>query len=75
MDCRPGCGACCIAPSISTPMPGHPRGKAAGVACVNLTADLRCALVLSQHGREVGLMMLHFFQTDPFRSGQRPALL
>ena len=25
-------------------MPGHPRGKAAGVACANLTADLRCAL-------------------------------
>lgn len=38
LDCRPGCGACCIAPSIST------LGKPAGVACAHLTADLRCAI-------------------------------
>lgn len=44
MDCRAGCGACCIAPSISSPIPGHPAGKPAGVACVQLTEDLRCAL-------------------------------
>ncbi len=44
MDCRPGCGACCIAPSIATPMPGHPQGKPAGTPCANLTADLRCGL-------------------------------
>lgn len=25
-------------------MPGHPRGKAAGEACVNLTDDWRCGL-------------------------------
>ncbi|MDW3636530.1 YkgJ family cysteine cluster protein, partial [Vibrio sp. Vb0667] len=24
MDCRLGCGACCIAPSISSPIPGMP---------------------------------------------------
>jgi len=46
--CRPGCGACCTAPSISSPIPGMPflngLGKAAGVACIQLTADLRCAL-------------------------------
>lgn len=30
-ECRPGCGACCIAPSISSPIPGMPEGKAAGV--------------------------------------------
>jgi Fe-S-cluster containining protein len=36
MLCRRGCGACCIAPSISTPLPGMPRGKPAGVPCVNL---------------------------------------
>lgn len=42
--CRPGCGACCIAPSIASPVPGMPRGKAAGIPCVQLTADLRCAL-------------------------------
>ncbi|MDP3071685.1 MAG: YkgJ family cysteine cluster protein [Opitutaceae bacterium] len=44
MDCRPGCGACCIAPSISSPIPGMPHGKPAGVRCVQLLPDLRCAL-------------------------------
>ncbi len=44
MNCRPGCGACCIAPSISSPMPGLPLGKPAGVACPHLGVDRRCAL-------------------------------
>ena len=44
MDCRPSCGACCIAPSISSPIPGMPGGKPAGVRCVQLTDDLRCAI-------------------------------
>lgn len=44
MSCRPGCGACCIAPSISTPMPGLPGGKPPGVHCPHLDADLRCLL-------------------------------
>jgi Fe-S-cluster containining protein len=44
MDCRPYCGACCIAPSISSPIPGMPEGKPASVRCVQLTADLRCAI-------------------------------
>ena len=34
--CRTGCGACCIAPSISSPIPGMPDGKPAGVPCVQL---------------------------------------
>ncbi len=42
MDCRVGCGACCIAPSISSPIPGMPGGKPAGVRCAQLTDDLRC---------------------------------
>ena len=36
MKCRPGCGACCIEISISSPLPGMPEGKPAGVPCVNL---------------------------------------
>ncbi len=44
MECRPGCGACCIAPSISSPIPGMPHGKPAGVRCVQLTADNACAI-------------------------------
>ncbi len=42
MNCRPGCAACCIAPSITSPLPGMPNGKPAGVACVQLDADGRC---------------------------------
>jgi len=42
--CRPGCGACCIAPSITGPIPGMPNGKPAGVRCVQLTDDQRCAI-------------------------------
>jgi hypothetical protein len=44
MDCRIGCGACCIAPSISSPIPGMPHGKPAGIPCVQLLPDYRCAL-------------------------------
>jgi Fe-S-cluster containining protein len=44
MDCRVGCGACCIAPSISSPLPGMPAGKPAGVRCIHLTDDNRCKL-------------------------------
>lgn len=38
MNCRPGCGACCIAPSIST------LGKPAGVPCPHLDVGMRCRL-------------------------------
>jgi hypothetical protein len=38
MHCRPGCGACCIAPSISS------LGKPAGGACRHLGSDMRCAV-------------------------------
>jgi Fe-S-cluster containining protein len=44
MDCRSQCGACCIAPSISSPIPGMPLGKPAGVRCAQLLPDSRCAL-------------------------------
>ena len=44
MNCRPGCGACCIAPSISSPIPGMPGGKPAGVPCAQLDDALRCRL-------------------------------
>ncbi|MFT3818689.1 MAG: YkgJ family cysteine cluster protein [Rubrivivax sp.] len=48
LDCRPGCGACCIAPSISTPIPqpggAAARPKAAGEACPQLDEQRRCRL-------------------------------
>ena len=42
--CREGCAACCIAPSISSPIPGMPDGKPAGVRCVHLDATSACQL-------------------------------
>jgi len=44
VDCRPGCGACCIAPSIASPLPGMPHGKPAGIPCVQLDDTYRCRL-------------------------------
>ncbi|WP_250657333.1 YkgJ family cysteine cluster protein [Alkalimarinus coralli] len=44
MNCRLGCGACCIAPSISTPIPGMPDGKPAGVRCIQLDNMNLCRL-------------------------------
>ncbi|WP_198156924.1 YkgJ family cysteine cluster protein [Aquincola tertiaricarbonis] len=44
LSCRAGCAACCIAPSISSAIPGMPGGKPAGVRCVQLTEQGLCAL-------------------------------
>jgi len=44
MDCRADCGACCIAPSISSAIPGMPDGKPAGVRCIQLDPFNRCRL-------------------------------
>ena len=44
MECRAGCGACCIAPSISSAIPGMPQGKPAGIRCIHLQEDYRCAI-------------------------------
>ncbi|MFZ5815249.1 MAG: YkgJ family cysteine cluster protein [Bacillota bacterium] len=44
MECRVGCAACCIAPSIASPIPGMPEGKPAGVRCVQLSDENRCLL-------------------------------
>ena len=38
LACRPGCGACCIAPSISS------LAKPAGVPCRHLDSELRCRI-------------------------------
>ncbi|MGE5387165.1 MAG: YkgJ family cysteine cluster protein [Betaproteobacteria bacterium] len=38
MECRPGCGACCIAPSISS------LGKPAEVSCIHLDSEYRCKI-------------------------------
>jgi uncharacterized protein len=42
MNCRPNCGACCTAPSITSPILGMPNGKPAGVRCVQLSDENAC---------------------------------
>ena len=44
MECRPDCGACCTAPSITSPIPGMPNGKPAGVRCIQLDVENRCMI-------------------------------
>ncbi|WP_428943543.1 YkgJ family cysteine cluster protein [Pantoea sp. FN060301] len=47
MECRTACGACCIAPSISSSIPGMPDGKPANTRCVQLDDDMRCRIFFS----------------------------
>nr|WP_249213747.1 YkgJ family cysteine cluster protein [Tatumella sp. JGM130] len=42
VECRSQCGACCIAPSISSPIPGMPLGKPANVRCIQLSEENLC---------------------------------
>jgi len=68
MECRTGCGACCIAASISSPIPGMPEGKPAGVRCPHLTDDLRCALFNSPERPAV----CSAFKAEPEFCGTNP---
>ncbi|WP_421670348.1 YkgJ family cysteine cluster protein [Rahnella sp. EDr1-12] len=47
MDCRTDCGACCIAPSISSPIPGMPDGKPANTRCIHLADNFLCNIFTS----------------------------
>ncbi|WP_459841146.1 YkgJ family cysteine cluster protein [Fusibacter bizertensis] len=44
MKCRPGCGACCIVPSISTKTKLLPEGKPANTACIHLDEAFNCMI-------------------------------
>jgi Fe-S-cluster containining protein len=48
-QCRPNCGACCITPSISSPIPGMPDGKPANTRCAHLSDDLLCNLFAKEN--------------------------
>ncbi|MGF1694837.1 YkgJ family cysteine cluster protein [Vibrio lamellibrachiae] len=61
MDCRLGCGACCIAPSISSAIPGMPNGKPAGQRCIQLNDDNLCKLF----GKAERPKVCHIFQACP----------
>ncbi|MBN2742811.1 hypothetical protein LX69_00403 [Breznakibacter xylanolyticus] len=65
MDCRENCGACCIMPSISSPIPGMPHGKPGGVKCIHLTDDLRCGIFHSPDRPSV----CDGFKADPLVCG------
>lgn len=66
MECRSGCGACCIAPSISSPIPGMPQGKPAGVRCAQLSPQFRC-LIFGDAERPA---VCSAFQAEPAICGQ-----
>lgn len=53
MECRPGCAACCIRITISSPLPGLPEGKPAGMVCPHLNTAGRCRLWGGPHYPEV----------------------
>lgn len=66
MPCRPHCGACCIAPSISSPIPGMPGGKPAHVRCVQLDESDRCRIF----GHPDRPAVCASLQPDPMMCGQ-----
>jgi len=66
MKCRVGCGACCIAPSISSAIPGMPDGKPAGTRCIHLTEDYTCGIYNDPGRPEV----CDRFQADPAVCGE-----
>ena len=53
MECRIGCAACCIAPSISSSIPDMESGKPAGIRCIQLSEDNRCRIFSSDLRPEV----------------------
>ncbi|MDE1232284.1 YkgJ family cysteine cluster protein [Vibrio aestuarianus] len=57
---KKGCGACCIAPSITSPIPGMPEGKPAGTRCVQLNEDNLCSLF----GKPERPKVCHDFTSD-----------
>lgn len=44
MNCRISCGACCIALSISSSIPGMLEGKPTDVRCIQLGVDNQCLI-------------------------------
>ncbi|MBU1720723.1 MAG: YkgJ family cysteine cluster protein [Bacteroidetes bacterium] len=65
MECHPGCAACCIGLSISSPIAGMPKGKRAGERCIHLTEQNRCA-IFGTPGRP---QICEDFKPDPLMCG------
>ena len=66
MECRLGCGACCIAPSITSAIPGMPNGKPAGVRCIQLNEQNLCKLF----GQDSRPKVCHQFNACPVICGK-----
>lgn len=66
MQCRLGCGACCIAPSISSSIPGMPQGKLAGERCIQLNEQNLCQLF----GKPERPLVCHQFTADSAVCGE-----
>ncbi|MBJ2148484.1 YkgJ family cysteine cluster protein [Vibrio sp. IB15] len=66
MECRLGCGACCIAPSITSAIPGMPNGKPAGVRCIQLNEQNLCKLF----GQDSRPKVCHQFKACPVICGK-----
>ncbi|MEZ9892447.1 YkgJ family cysteine cluster protein [Vibrio lentus] len=66
MECRLGCGACCVAPSITSAIPGMPNGKPAGVRCIQLNEQNLCKLF----GQSSRPKVCHQFKACPVICGK-----
>lgn len=66
MECRVGCGACCIAPSISSTIPGMVNGKKAGERCVQLDENNLCRLF----GKKERPQVCSDFEAEPLFCGE-----
>ena len=65
MECRIGCAACCTVISISSPIPGMPNGKPAGMPCIQLTPEGSCRLF----GQPERPLVCSSLQPDPEMCG------
>ena len=66
IPCRAGCGACCIAISISSAIPGMPDGKPAGVRCAQLDDNNLCRIF----GQPERPQVCSDFQAEPQFCGE-----
>ena len=66
MKCRVGCGACCIAPSISSPILRYAQWQTGGVRCIQLNEDNMCNL----YGRKNRPAVCNSFQPSEEMCGQ-----
>jgi Fe-S-cluster containining protein len=64
--CRKGCAACCIVISITSPLPGMPDGKPAGIPCLNLDDNNLCSI----HEKDNFPAVCRNFKFDPDYCGQ-----